>query len=54
LPTIRYIQDFDELAAQGPSSRELYDAMLKPHPGRVNPTALWNSAVAVTAAAERR
>ena len=46
--TRRYIRDFDRLAATTQTAQELYDAMLKLYPTRVNPGwALWSSARAV-------
>jgi glyoxylase-like metal-dependent hydrolase (beta-lactamase superfamily II) len=50
--TRQYIRDFDHLAATAASAGELYDAMLKLYPDRVNPGwALWGSARAVMKAA---
>jgi glyoxylase-like metal-dependent hydrolase (beta-lactamase superfamily II) len=46
--TRRYIRDFDRLAETTRTTQELYDAMLKLYPNRVNPGwALWSSARAV-------
>src|ERR1700687_4895871 len=45
--TRRYIRDFERLAMQTTTARELYDEMLKLYPDRVNPGALWTSVQAV-------
>jgi len=45
--TRQYIRDFDRIAATTTTGRELYDAMLKRYPNRVNPGMLWASAGAV-------
>ncbi len=45
--TRRYIRDFDRLAMQTTTARELYDQMLKLYPDWGNPGALWTSARAV-------
>src|SRR6202011_286082 len=45
--TRRYIRDFERLAMQTTTARELYDQMLKLYPDRDNPGALWTSARAV-------
>ena|SRR5215831_10878452 len=42
--TRQYIRDFDRLAETTTTARALYDEMLKLHPNRVNPGALWASA----------
>jgi glyoxylase-like metal-dependent hydrolase (beta-lactamase superfamily II) len=43
--TRQYIRDFDRLVATTKSAEELYDAMLKLYPTRINPGwALWSSA----------
>jgi glyoxylase-like metal-dependent hydrolase (beta-lactamase superfamily II) len=43
--TRQYIRDFDRLAATTSTGKELYEAMLKLYPNRVNPGwALWSSA----------
>ena len=42
--TRKYLEDFDRLAEATTSARELYDAMLKLYPNRVNPGSLWNAA----------
>jgi glyoxylase-like metal-dependent hydrolase (beta-lactamase superfamily II) len=48
--TRQYIRDFDRLTASTKTAQELYDAMLKLYPNRVNPGwALWSSASAVKA-----
>jgi len=45
--TRRYIRDFERLAMQTTTARELYDQMLKLYPGWGNPGALWTSVQAV-------
>ena len=45
--TRRYILDFERLAMQTTTARELYDQMLKLYPDWGNPGALWTSAHAV-------
>src|SRR5882724_10775049 len=45
--TRRYIHDFERLAMQTTTARELYDQMLKLYPDWGNPGALWTSARAV-------
>jgi glyoxylase-like metal-dependent hydrolase (beta-lactamase superfamily II) len=45
--TRQYIRDFDKVAADTPTVRNLYDQMLSLHPGRENPGALWASARAI-------
>jgi glyoxylase-like metal-dependent hydrolase (beta-lactamase superfamily II) len=42
--TRQYIRDFDRIAANTKTAKELYDQMLAIYPDRVNPGALWNSA----------
>ena len=42
--TRKYLQDFNRLAEATTSARELYDAMLKLYPTRVNPGSVWNAA----------
>ena len=42
--TRKYLQDFNRLAETTTSARELYDAMLKLYPNRVNPGSVWNAA----------
>jgi glyoxylase-like metal-dependent hydrolase (beta-lactamase superfamily II) len=42
--TRKYLQDFNRLAEATTSPRELYDAMLKLYPNRVNPGSIWNAA----------
>ena len=42
--TRQYIRDFDRLARQTTTARELYDAMLQFYPSRANPGSLWGSA----------
>jgi len=41
--TRQYIRDFERLAIQATTARELYDQMLKLYPDWVNPGALWTS-----------
>jgi glyoxylase-like metal-dependent hydrolase (beta-lactamase superfamily II) len=45
--TRRYIRDFERLAMQTTTARELYDQMLKLYPDWGNPGALWTSVQAV-------
>jgi glyoxylase-like metal-dependent hydrolase (beta-lactamase superfamily II) len=45
--TRKYIRDFERLAIQTRTARELYDQMLKLYPDWGNPGALWTSAQAV-------
>ncbi|MGA3134312.1 MAG: MBL fold metallo-hydrolase [Terracidiphilus sp.] len=45
--TRRYIRDFDRIASQTKTARELYDEMLAIYPSRVNPAVLWLSAKTV-------
>ena len=45
--TRKYIRDFERLAMQTTTARELYDQMLKLYPDWVNPGALWTSVHAV-------
>jgi glyoxylase-like metal-dependent hydrolase (beta-lactamase superfamily II) len=45
--TRRYIGDFERLATQTTTARELYDQMLKLYPDWGNPGALWTSVQAV-------
>jgi hypothetical protein len=42
--TRQYLRDFNRLDATTATVRELYDAMLKLHPGRANPGSLWGGA----------
>jgi glyoxylase-like metal-dependent hydrolase (beta-lactamase superfamily II) len=42
--TRQYLRDFNRLDATTTTARELYDAMLKLHPGRANPGSLWGGA----------
>jgi glyoxylase-like metal-dependent hydrolase (beta-lactamase superfamily II) len=44
--TREYLRDFNRLFEATRSARELYDEMLKLHPDRVNPGALWSGAKA--------
>jgi glyoxylase-like metal-dependent hydrolase (beta-lactamase superfamily II) len=45
--TRKYIRDFDRVAEERATARDLYDAMRALYPDRVNPGALWSSARAV-------
>ena len=45
--TRKYIRDFDRLAMQTTTVRELYDQMLKLYPDWINPGALWSSVSAI-------
>src|ERR1700687_5104483 len=45
--TRRYIRDFERLAMQTTTARELYDQMLMLYPDWVNPGALWTSVRAI-------
>jgi glyoxylase-like metal-dependent hydrolase (beta-lactamase superfamily II) len=45
--TRKYIRDFDRVAEETATARDLYDAMRALYPDRVNPGALWSSARAV-------
>jgi len=45
--TRKYIRDFDRIASQTKTARELYDEMLAIYPNRVNPAVLWLSAKTV-------
>ena len=45
--TRKYICDFEHLATQTTTARELYDRMLELYPDWVNPGALWSSVRAV-------
>src|SRR6266851_4538323 len=45
--TRKYIRDFERLAMQTTTARELYDEMIKLYPDWGNPGALWTSARAV-------
>ena len=45
--TRKYICDFEHLATQTTTARELYDQMLELYPDWVNPGALWSSVRAV-------
>jgi hypothetical protein len=42
--TRQYIRDFNRIAETTTTARDLYDQVLKLHPGRLNPGALWTSA----------
>ncbi len=43
--TRRYIELFDELVASGASAVEVFEQVLSQHQDRINPSALWASAV---------
>lgn len=45
--TRQYIRDFDRIAGATSMAQELYDQMLALYPDRINPGALWTSALAV-------
>src|SRR5258707_2656680 len=45
--TRKYIRDFERLAMETTTARELYDQMLKLYPDWGNPGALWTSVHAV-------
>jgi glyoxylase-like metal-dependent hydrolase (beta-lactamase superfamily II) len=45
--TRKYIRDFERLAMQTTTARELYDQMLKLYPDWINPGALWSSVSAI-------
>jgi hypothetical protein len=45
--TRQYIRDFDRIAESSATARELYDHVLALYPDRVNPGAVWASAVAL-------
>jgi glyoxylase-like metal-dependent hydrolase (beta-lactamase superfamily II) len=45
--TRRYIRDFDAMMAITSTARELYDQMKGLYPNRINPGALWGSALAL-------
>jgi glyoxylase-like metal-dependent hydrolase (beta-lactamase superfamily II) len=49
--TRQYLRDFNRLNAATTTARELYDAMLKVYPYRVNPGSLWGAANAAKKAA---
>ena len=42
--TRQYIRDFDRIAADTRTAKDLYNEMLALYPDRVNPGALWSSA----------
>src|SRR5580704_14173869 len=42
--TRQYLHDFNRLNTATSTARELYDAMLKIYPDRVNPGSLWSAA----------
>lgn len=43
----KYIRDFERLAMQTTTARELYDEMLKLYPDSINRGALWSSVRAI-------
>jgi glyoxylase-like metal-dependent hydrolase (beta-lactamase superfamily II) len=45
--TRQYIRDFERLAEETTTARELYDRMLELYPNRANPGSLWGSARSV-------
>jgi hypothetical protein len=45
--TRQYIRDFDRATETTSTAQELYDQMLKLHPNRMNPAALWASVRAI-------
>ena len=45
--TRQYIRDFDSMVETTTTARELHDKMLELYPSRVNPGALWASALAI-------
>ena len=45
--TRKYIRDFERLAMQTTTARELYDEMLKLYPDWINRGALWSSVLAI-------
>jgi len=45
--TRQYIRDFDRIADSSATARELYDHVLALYPDRVNPGAVWASALAL-------
>jgi hypothetical protein len=45
--TRQYIRDFDHVVESTTTARELYEKMLELYPSRVNPGALWASALAI-------
>jgi glyoxylase-like metal-dependent hydrolase (beta-lactamase superfamily II) len=45
--TRKYIRDFERLAMQKTTARELYDEMLKLYPDWINRGALWSSVLAI-------
>ena len=45
--TRQYIRDFDRIAENTATARELYDQVLAIYPDRVNPGVLWTSATAL-------
>ncbi len=48
--SIRYLNDFNEAAAQTSSPADLYEAVLRKHPRRANPGSLWGAAKATKGA----
>jgi hypothetical protein len=49
--TRRYLTDARRLLASSQSAQEFYQAMLRLHPNRINPGALWGAAVTLLPAA---
>ena len=47
--TRQYLDDVDRLLADAPTRRGFFDAMLRLHPDRLNPGALWGGATALLA-----
>jgi hypothetical protein len=45
--TRQYIREFDRVVESTTTARKLYDKMLEVYPSRVNPGALWASALAI-------
>jgi glyoxylase-like metal-dependent hydrolase (beta-lactamase superfamily II) len=45
--TRRYLQDFDAAAQSTDNARDLYEAMIKRYPDRINRAVVWNSAHAI-------
>jgi hypothetical protein len=45
--TRQYIRDFDRIAENTETARQLYDQVLAIYPDRVNPGVLWTSATAL-------
>jgi hypothetical protein len=45
--TRKYIRDFERLASQMTTARELYDEMVKLYPDWINRGALWSSVLGI-------